>query len=69
MPFEKAAAFTLRKMNIVCDLRQGNRFGIGGWIEERMSFRRPMESEKAGSLKEQLVKWPYSSLQISESKI
>mgnify|MGYP000402831448 FL=1 len=38
-------------------------------MKERMSFRRPMESEKAGSLKEQLVKWPYSSLQISESKI
>ena len=34
MPFEKAAAFTLRKMNIVCDLRQGNRFGIGG-LDER----------------------------------
>ena len=38
-------------------------------MKERMSFRRPMESEKEGSLKEQLVKWPYSSLQISESKI
>lgn len=39
MPFEKAAAFTLRKMNIVCDLRQGNRFGIGGLDERENVFQ------------------------------
>ena len=65
MPFEKAAAFTLRKMNIVCDLRQGNRFGIGG-LDERENVFQAADGIREGRL---FVKWPYSSLQISESKI
>ena len=49
MPFEKAAAFTLRKMNIVCDLRQGNRFGRGG-LDERENVFQAADGIREGRL-------------------